>query len=80
MQSMWVTINCFFHVQLYLNSQFGHIHFCAKQMVLEKFDEKTWAKILNSTTKDFQLLKGYPDRKTFLLIETISKVVGKPMR
>uniref|UniRef100_A0A1I8GEI2 guanylate cyclase n=5 Tax=Macrostomum lignano TaxID=282301 RepID=A0A1I8GEI2_9PLAT len=49
-------------------------------MVLEKFDEKTWAKILLTAElddyEDFQLLKGYPDRKTFLLIETISKVVG----
>lgn len=62
---------------------YGKIHVCLKNLVLTKFDEETWNKILKESefdeTTDFLMFKSYPDERTMKLITSVCNVSGLPI-
>ncbi|KAK2185784.1 hypothetical protein NP493_222g01034 [Ridgeia piscesae] len=62
---------------------YGQIHMCARSLVLEKFGEEAWNKILEKSGADdaehFMTFHCYKDSLTISLIVTISEVLGVPL-
>ncbi|XP_064633334.1 guanylate cyclase soluble subunit beta-2-like [Lineus longissimus] len=61
---------------------YGQIHVCIRQLVLEKFGEEAWKKILAETslndTEHFLVFKHYCDGATFTLVGAVAKTLGLP--
>ncbi|XP_071178793.1 guanylate cyclase soluble subunit beta-2-like [Mytilus edulis] len=62
---------------------YGKIHKCVKELVLSKFGQDAWNKVMIEAnfdeTKDFLMFKSYDDEKTFQLITAACKVSGLPL-
>ncbi|XP_071136356.1 guanylate cyclase soluble subunit beta-2-like [Mytilus edulis] len=62
---------------------YGHIHLCIKELVLDKFGQEVWDKILEKSVlhegTDFLVFQSYHDDKTFALVGAVCAVSGIPL-
>ncbi|XP_069142346.1 guanylate cyclase soluble subunit beta-2-like [Argopecten irradians] len=59
---------------------YGQIHVCVRELVLEKFSQEAWDKIIEKSgfdeRVDFMVFHKYLDEKTFVLIGAVCEVSG----
>ncbi|XP_052101287.1 guanylate cyclase soluble subunit beta-2-like isoform X3 [Mytilus californianus] len=62
---------------------YGQIHLCVRELVLEKFGQEAWDKIIEQSDlndeHDFMVFHKYSDECTFGLIGAVCKVSGLPL-
>ncbi|CAH1783514.1 unnamed protein product [Owenia fusiformis] len=61
---------------------YGQIHVIVRSLILEKFGEETWRKILDQSgfdDPDFMVFHYYTDERTLILIGTVSEILDLPV-
>ncbi|XP_074644360.1 guanylate cyclase soluble subunit beta-2-like [Tubulanus polymorphus] len=62
---------------------YGQIHSCVRKLVLEKFGETTWKKIIENCGLDevdhFMIFHRYDDSLTFQLVGSVGEILGIPI-